>query len=422
MKYFGRWIFRLIATALLRRERPLVVAIAGSVGKTGTKEAIAAILATPTRTIRKTIGSFNGEIGVPLTIIAGGAAPMNLWQWGLVLVGGVLELIVRRPYPRGLVLELGADKPGDLRPLIELARPTIGVLTAVTPEHMEFFDTMEAVVAEESLVGRMLPTDGTAVINLDDEYSRDLIPKLSARVLTFGWAPESNIRIDQVRTVVDDHGLPTGQIIKLAVDGSVIPVALPGVLGRHQAYPVAAAVAVAKVCGDEILTSVQRLSAYQVPPGRMRLFAGVEGTVIIDDSYNASPAAIQAAIVTLTELTVPGKKHVILGQMSELGAMAAEWHDRIGDVLRPLDIATIITVGPLANRIGEAAKLKRFPAERVQNVGTAEAAAAAIRPLLRGGDAILIKGSRYANRLERTVKMLLADPDRDSRYLVGGGR
>lgn len=420
MKPFARFIFRSIARGILRRERPLVVAVAGSVGKTGTKEAVAAALATSTRTLRQTVGNFNGEIGVPLTIMTGGTAPTSLWQWGMVLIAGLTQLLARRPYPAAVVLELGADKPGDLRPLVELARPQIGILTALTPEHMEFFDTLEAVVAEESLVVRLLKPDGTAILNLDDPHSKRLRSSLRSRVMTYGWDMAADVRIDQVRMTTDQHGLPTGQIIKIAVAGSVIPVALPGVIGRHQAYPIAAALAAAMACGDEVFESVQRLSHYRVPPGRMRVFPGVEGTVLIDDTYNASPAAMQAAVTTLIDLTVPGKKHVILGQMSELGASAAEAHDQIGALLSPQVIETIITVGPLAKRIGEAAHLKRFPTARILNVPTAEAAATTIRPLIQAGDALLFKGSRYASRLERAVKILLADPRRDEQWLVGG--
>ncbi len=423
MKFLARAIFRSLAAAILKKERPVVVAVAGSVGKTGTKEAIAAALAHPGRPVRKTFGSFNAAIGVPVAIIAGGEARTKVWQWFGVMLSGLVQLIGRRPYPKALVLELGADKPGDLRPLVTLARPTIGVLTAVTPEHMEFFDTIEAVVAEESLVVRMLPADGTAVMNLDDQHSRELIQKLRCRVITFGWAPEADIRIDQVRAVTDEHGLPTGQIVKLAVAGSVIPIALPGVIGRHQAYPVAAAIAVANVCGDETLTSVQRLKAYQAPPGRMHLFCGVEGTVIIDDSYNASPASMISAVTTLLELDVPGKKHVILGQMSELGSTAAASHDRIGSILSPDAIETIITVGSLAKRIGEAAVSKHFPPARLFTVDSAEAAATTLRPLLKVGDAILVKGSHfpkpgYSGFIGQAVKILLADPRMDESKLV----
>lgn len=421
MKYLARAIFRLLASAILKREQPMIVAVAGSVGKTGTKEAIAAALASPRRPVRKTVGSFNAEIGVPVTIITGGPARTSVWQWFAVIVRGCRQLLWRRPYPQALVLEVGADKPGDLRPLLELIHPTVGVLTALTPEHMEFFDTIEAVVAEESLVLRLLPKNGTAIVNLDDQHSQAVMKQLSCQIKTFGWSPDADIRIDQVRPTMNDHGLPTGQIVKLAVEGSVIPVALPGVIGRHQAYPIAIAVAVARASGDEVFDAVQRLSQYQVPPGRMRVFEGVEGSVIIDDSYNASPEAMTAALETLVDLEIPGKKHAILGQMSELGSTSVEWHTKIGQSLSAEKITTLVTVGPIAKRIGEAAIVAHFPTARVFNVATAEAAALVLRPHLNSGDAVLVKGSRYANRLERAVKILLAHPEKDGQHLVGAG-
>ncbi len=415
MKPFIRLILRRLASRILRQHQPLVVVVAGSVGKTATKEAVAAGLANG-RTVRKTEGNFNAEVGVPVTIIRGGGAPSSVLDWLAVVVEGLFGR--RQNYPQTLVLELGADHPGDLEPLLSLVQPAIGILTSLAPEHLEFFGDERGVINEESLVIRRLAPTATGVVNIDDPEAASLIPQSHQRIVSYGWQPEATVRAESVTVTKNDRGLPDGQVIKVAVQGSTIPVALPGVIGRHQVYPILAAIAVGTIVGDDPVSVSQRLSAYQPPAGRMRLFEGIDGSLIIDDSYNASPAAVLAAIDTLAELDVPGRKYIILGQMSELGAAAARWHDAVGQALAGKNIDRLITVGPLAERIGHAAQSAGVSPDRMMNVDTAEAAAAAIQRDLHAGDALLVKGSRYASRLERAVKLLLGHPERDSQNLV----
>lgn len=418
MKYFVRVVFRLLARLILRRYKPTVVAVAGSVGKTAAKEAIAAALSTATRLVRKTEGNFNAEIGVPATVMSAGGPPHSLSGWLRLLWNGKRQALFGGSYPKLLVLELAADHPGDLQPLLKLIQPSIGVLTSAAPEHLEFFGTEAGVVEEESLVVRTLPTTGTAVVNIDDPRIAELVPSLHCRVLTYGWSSEAMIRAESISVTKDDRVLPDGMVAKVSIDGSTIPVALPGVLGRHQIYPLLAAIAVGRVVGDEAMAIIQRFSSYVPPAGRMRLFHGRDGSLLIDDTYNASPEAVVAAIQTLSELELPNQRIAILGQMSELGASAAEWHDRIGRDIAQRRIDVLVTVGPLAERIGQAAIVAGVPAQHVHNVPTAEAAAALVQPLLAPGVGVLLKGSRYASRLERAVAILLDNPDHDKPFLV----
>lgn len=418
MRFLARQLFRSIARLVLRRHRPQVVAVVGSVGKTATKDAIAVAVAGPTRTVRKTEGNFNAEIGVPVTIMSPGGPPPNLGGWVQRLANGVGAVIRGKGYPDLLVLELAADHPGDLQPLLSLTKPTIGVLTSVAPEHLEFFGDESTVVAEESLLVRTMPTSGTVVVNIDDPRIVDLLPKIGAKVITYGWSSNAIVRAENFTVTKDDQVLPDGMVVKVSIDGSTIPVALPGVLGRHQVYPILAAVAIGRILGDEPLAIMQRLSGYRPPAGRMRLFHGLDGSLLIDDTYNASPEAVQAALHTLHDLEVPGKKIAVLGQMSELGAAAADWHDRIGREIARLGIDELVTVGPLAERIGRAAEVAGMPQSRIHNVVQAEVAATLIQPWLTPGVAVLLKGSRFASRLERAVAMLLDNPDRDRSRLV----
>lgn len=423
MKALARVIFGRLAAMIRRRYQPTVVGVAGSVGKTATKDAIAASLDDGHGNIRHTIGSFNAEIGVPVTILSGGKARTTIGGWLNVLWSGIRLLVRRSAYPKFLVLELGADKPGDLAPLLRVASPNIGVLTSIAPEHMEFFGTLSAVAAEESQVVTSLPSDGTAILNADDANIAGL--QIPGRILRYGWLATADIRGQSLELIRNGQGRPTGMDLTVDCQGERLAIEIRGVVGRHQTYPILAAIAVAQATGQSIPDTVSRLRNYQAPPGRMRVFAGVDESLVIDDSYNASPEAMLAALQALADLDVRGKKYAILGQMSELGAGAVDWHERIGRRAAEVKLDGIVTLGALADRIGRAAVAAGLPAAHVINVETAEAAALHLKSNLQAGDAILVKGSRYpkpgyAGHLEAAVAVLLAYPERDRAQLVQG--
>ncbi len=420
MKSIARAVFQLLAKIILARKKPTVIAVAGSVGKTATKDAIAAAITTGERTVRTTVGNFNAEVGVAATILSAGGAPKSLLGWIRILARGKKQALLGGHYPSTLVLELAADHPGDLRSLMALVKPSIGVLTSTAPEHLEYFGDEAGVVAEESLVVRMLPRTGMAIVNIDDPRNVEIVQSLTGKVLTYGWSAEAMIRAESITLTKDNQVLPDGMVVKISIDGSTIPIALPGVIGRHQVYPILAAIAVGRALGDSVMTIVQHLSAYVPPAGRMRLFHGRDGSLLIDDTYNASPAAVQAALQTLHELEIPNARIAVLGQMSELGSAAADWHDRIGRQVATLNIQHLVTIGPLAERIGVAAIAAGMKSDHIHNVATAEAAAAIVQPLLSPGVAVLLKGSRFASQLEKAVVILLDNPDRDKPSLVQG--
>lgn len=421
MKSLVRALIQWLAMRTVAKYHPRIIGVAGSVGKTSTKEAIAAALQSIPGGIRKTAGSFNAEIGVPVTILVGGAAPKHTLEWVVVLARAIWQVCFRNvSYPKTLVIEMGADKPGDLRDLIRVAQPEIGVLTSTAPEHLEFFGDIRAVVAEESLILHLLPASGTGIINVDDERNRELLETFKMPMISYGWNESALIRAQAMSTIYDERRLPSGMMVKIAVNGSVIPLALTGSIGKHQVLPILAAMATAQATGLPLLEAVANIGAYEAPPGRMRLLPGINDTVLLDDSYNASPEAMIAALDTLMDLHVPGRKIAILGQMSELGSASQDWHKKIGLMLRPKSVSHIITVGDQAKIIGQEATTIGFPPQRHQNVPDAEAAAMFVRDLVAPGDIVLLKGSRYANRLERAVRLLLADPQRDAKKTVQG--
>lgn len=417
MKSLARSVLKFLARRVLRRYHPQIIAIAGSIGKTATKEAVTA----SSDDFRSTVGNFNGVVGVAVTILSDRGVPANLGQWWRVVWGGLVLLISRRSYPKVLVLEYGTDKPGDLQEILSIARPHITVLSSIAPEHLEFFHSLQGVEDEEWQAVSALGEEGTAVLNIDDQRINHRRTTIPGPVVTYGWSSQAMIRAESMTVKRNERGLPTGLMVKVAIEGSLVPMSLPGVIGRHQAYPVLAALAVARVRQQPVQTTIERFAAYQPPPGRMRLFAGLDQSLIIDDTYNASPTAMAAALTTLMELEIPGRKYVILGQMSELGAAATAWHEKTGQQITYPAIARLITLGPLAKVIGATAIAHGFPPDQVENVATPEAAAAVVQAELHAGDVVLLKGSRFASQLERAVVMLLAEPDRDRQFLVRHG-
>ncbi|MFH1145937.1 MAG: Mur ligase family protein [bacterium] len=406
MKKFFISILTQLATGLLRFKKPAVVAVAGSVGKTSTKVAIGVGLQG--LSMRVGAKNFNNEIGVPLAIIGAKRYVHGIWS----AVGAILRAVgqyFRFHWPRILVLELAADHPGDLDPLIRLAKPTVGVLTAITPEHLEFFKDLDAVAKEERKIISQLPKHGTAVINLDDPLSAETVGHAPCKVVTYGWHERADVRASDYQWLRDVSAQPIGIQAKVHFQGNVLPIRLKGAVGKHQFLPILAAVAVGAVFGRNALGTIRLLeNDYQPPVGRMRLVEGLRGTVIIDDSYNSSPAAAEAAIRTLAESQTIGRKIAVLGEMRELGAAADEAHQAIGKMTARLGINLLVAVGDHSEQTVFGARSEGMLEEKIVSVPDPLAAGQWLISRIKEEDIILVKGSQGA-RMEKTVKLLMAD-------------
>jgi UDP-N-acetylmuramoyl-tripeptide--D-alanyl-D-alanine ligase len=402
-----RWLLKKLSQLTIARYRPGVIAITGSVGKTSTKRAIAAVLSSE-RHVRVSYGNFNNEIGVPLTILGEWQEIKGVFFWPRVLFTSIAQLIRRTPYPEILLLEYGVDRPGDMRYLLEVAQPNIGLLTAIgeIPAHVEFFSGPEEVAEEKARLIERLPPGGVAVLNYDDATVMDLQDRTRAHAITFGFGEGADVRITNFeerseRVSAKNGARPLGIAFKLEYAGSVVPVVLGGAFGHAQAYAAGAAAAVGVMFGMNLVRIAEALGRYEPPPGRMRLLDGVKGTYILDDSYNASPLSMHAALDTLRAL--PAKRKVaVLGDMLEIGKYAIEAHEAIGRLAAHAADA-LITVGPRAKFIAEAAKKEGMSRRAIMSFDTAEEAQRPVQDLIRKGDLILIKASR-AIGLEKVVE------------------
>ena len=394
-----RWILKELARAFISRYQPGIVAVTGSVGKTSTKEAIRAVLSKERR-IRATSGNFNNEIGVPLTILGDWQKiekPAFFFWWKVIFVSLSKILIPKKlnpsEYPEILILEYAADRPGDIKYLLEIARPQIAVVTAIgeIPVHVEFYSGSEALAREKAKIVEQSPTAGFVILNADDTLVLDMKNRTRSQVITFGFSDISQVRITGFEN--SSNGEPTGVIFKLEYGGSFVPIRLAGAFGKGQAYAAAAAACVGLAFGMNLVKIAEALIENFKPPlRRMNLVSGVKGTFILDDSYNASPLSMRAALETLKELKAK-RKVAVLGDMLEIGKYSLEAHEAVGKFVAGF-VDLLITVGPRAKFIAESANKAGLPKENILSYLIAEEAKKEVQLKIKKGDLILVKGSR----------------------------
>lgn len=407
----------------IRRERPRIVAVAGSVGKSSTKEAIATALGafeTPT-TVRSAAKNYNNELGVPLTILNAQAPGRSIvaWLW-LLLRAKLLAFGLRGIGARTLVLEFGTDHPGDIAALTRIAPPNVAVVTAIGAEHTEFFGSVEAVAKEELSILRGMTKDGVAILNADDARvmaGRNLV---SGSVVTFGESIEADVRLTSCRFAFDGQDITTSGIeMSVAVDGEAVHFRLRGVFGKPHALAATAALAVAKTLHIPLTEAAHRLSSYRSLPGRTRIIEGVKRTTLLDDTYNSSPLAAHSALRDLAAFPVPeGSKRVAaLGDMLELGELATSSHEEVGRAVAASGVDMLVCCGTLAHVVADAAKSAGMPGDRIFTFAKSPESGLFIQDQLRPGDVILIKGSQ-GSRMEKVTKELMAEPLRAAELLV----
>lgn len=426
LKNILQWKLRILSRMVLRRYAPRVIGITGSVGKTSTKDAIFTVLKSQHR-VWKNAKNFNNEIGVPLAILgeerSGNA---NIFQWVGIFFRALRTACIRRAeYPEMLVIEMGADKTGDIAYLTEFVPCTVGVVTAVSGVHLEYFKTLDRVISEKRKMISHLSADGFAVLNADDEQVVAMREKTRAKVITYGFSDLADVRgidpeIDEVVLENDSGWHVPGMRFKVSSQGSVVPVFLPTVLGRHQVYAGLAAAAVGLAFGMNLHEIAEALRTFVSPPGRMNLLPGIKYSRIIDDSYNSSPQAALAALDTLMQLHAPGRKIAVLGDMAELGDDSVRGHEDVGRYVTSKGVDLLVTVGEKAKIIAQAAREAGMPAERVLEFDHPEVAGRFIQKELRKGDLTLVKGSQVV-RTEKIVKELMAEPLRAAELLVRQG-
>ena len=362
--------------AAYRREFGLpVIAVGGSNGKTTVKELIASVLRQRWKVLWSE-ASFNNDIGVPLTLLR-------------------LE-----KSHQAAVLEAGTNHPGELAPLVKMIQPKYGVITSIGREHLEFFGDVAGVAEEEGWLAELLPPDGRLFVNGDSEWTEAVVRRTRATVVRAGFGEKNDWQAKGVR---------------LDKSGATFRVDAPkhefsgeyrvNLLGRHQVVNALLAVAVGEELGLDC--SAVRDGLVDCKPARMRMeFWEAGGVRVLDDAYNANADSTVAALETLCDLPLQGRRVAVLGDMAELGGQSEAAHAEVGRRAAELGIGQLFAVGKMAPVMAAAAR--KAGLSRVLEFADVEAAKGAVKNFLKAGDVVLLKASRVSH-LERIAESLKSE-------------
>jgi UDP-N-acetylmuramoyl-tripeptide--D-alanyl-D-alanine ligase len=409
--FFKKIIVKILiweSKAILKKYKPSIIAVTGTVGKTSTKDAIYTVVSS-SEYVRKSEKSFNSEIGVPLTIIGCPNGWSDPFAWISNIFQGLELILFKSEYPKCLILEIGADHPGDIESISKWLKIDVSVITKIgdVPVHVEFFPSPAHVVREKSFLIKALKPEGSLVLYVDDKKVSALAQNVKQTVYSFGINEMATINGSNASIIYDDMRLPSGISFRLNYKGNSIPMKINGVLGMQQIYPIIAAATVGIVRNISMNKIVDSFEKHVYPKGRMNIVAGINRSAIIDDSYNSSPDALREALNTLASLQVSGKRIAVIGDMMELGNYSTEEHRKAGvQALQSSDL--LVTVGQRARQMATGNSI---------SFDTSTEAGEYLRGIVSEGDVILVKGSQ-SMRMERVTKAIMLESDNAAKYIV----
>ena len=397
-------ILKILATLTLKRYKPKIIAITGSVGKTSTREAVYFALNSKYK-VRRSKKSFNNEIGVPLTILNINAFGKNIFLWLFAFIKAGLNLIWTK-YPEILILEYGVDKPNDMDYLLSIAIPDIAIVTAIgdIPAHVENFSSPTELIKEKTKLVKAVSKDGIVILNSDYEATRSMRKKTNANVVLYGFSKDSDILIYKPENLNVVDGGFVGTSFKIEHEGSIVPFRIYE-YGTPNVYAVSASCAVGICLGMNLVDLSEALLKYKAPEGRFNVIKGIKNITILDDSYNASPSSMKASLETFKTFNAK-RKISVLGNMLEIGKYSEEAHREVGKMASKIsDI--IITVGDKAKFIADEAKKSGFvEGKNLFSFDSSEALSKNILNMIKEEDVILFKASRGI-KLERAIDKII---------------
>jgi len=417
MKDFLASLLAKKARAVLKKQQPIIIGVTGSVGKTSTRHAIATILAEKYRVVTAK-ENYNNEFGLPLSILQEQSPGKSVLGWMKILLASPKS-------PADVyVLEYGIDHPGDMDYLLSIAMPSIAVLTALSPVHEEFFDSLEAIAEEKSKLLAAVPQDGMVYVNADDEMVKGCGVHAKGTCLSYGFKETADVCAkDYAIHTRSDFSFEPGEIFSqisatVHVGAEEVFIALKNQLGKVAISSLLPGVGIAKQLGLSQSEIDQGISKIKNDPGRMNPIPGIKGSLIIDASYNAAPASMMAALAVLEEFepVESSKRIAVLGNMAELGDKSEQEHRMIG--MRAAEICDrLVTVGEMAHHMRHAAIEAGMPEEHTHEFMSAEEAGRWLDQEIKKGDIVLVKGSQSI-RMEKVVKDVMAEPLRAKELLV----
>ena len=402
-------ILKIFAKLILKKYRPEVIAITGSVGKTSAKEAIYAVL-SDTFSVQHNIKNYNNELGVPLTIIGGEAGGKNILKWIKVFYQATRLILFRaNNYPKILILEFGVDRPGDMDYILEFVKPNIGVLTRIGPVHLEKFGTQEKILQEKSKLIKALPKNGFAILNYDYKDVLSLAEETKAKSITYGLEEGADVR---AKNIIFGKAQTS---FTLEYNSETVAAVLMHAVGEPQIYAILSGAACGIAKGMKLKEIKNSLKNYYPPKGRGALLKGIKNTTIIDDTYNASPQSVLAALKNLKNLApsfekggqgrILGRSIAVLGDMLELGSISKDAHLEIGKKVCELGVDYLFTVGARAKDIAKGAIKAGMDKDNIYSFDKNFELGKFLQEKMEEGDTVLVKGSRGMH-MEEIIKEL----------------
>ncbi len=420
MKEFIRrcvvYVLTLESRVVIKKYKPRIVVVTGSVGKTSSKDAAFTALSAQ-YFVRRSEKSFNSDIGAPLTVLGIPNGWSNPVRWFRNIIDGIFLIIMRAPYPAWLIVEVGADRPGDISKSLSWLRPEVVVATRfpATPVHVEFYDSPEDVQREELAPLSWLRPGGIAVINVDDDVLQNATVPDGVEIVTFGIHENADVRALRIK-ITATKGFATGISFDVSYRGEKVHIALRSVVGLQHVYAALAGIAAAVAVGVPLEKMKDAFENHSSAKSRMRLIDGVRGSLIVDDTYNSSPVAAEQALFTLSEMPTPtlstgqpARKIAVMGDMLELGSYSVTEHERVGRIARDV-VDILVTVGVRSRGIAEAARKAGLPESQILMFDRGLDAEEHLATIIERGDTVLVKGSQGV-RLEKVVKKLMAHPE-----------
>ena len=403
---FIQHILKYLTKLILWRYKPLIIGVTGSVGKTSTKEAIYTVLKNRFR-VERNVFNLNTEIGMPLTIIRGKDAKRNIFLWFYNFFHTLWLFIFKtKKYPQILVLEMSEDAPGMIKYLVDLARPKIGAITTIgnPPVHLEYYKNTNQLIEEISYLPQNLTLNDSMILNADNELVLDFKDKTVAKVLSYGFSEYSDVKVTDYKLINVDDLKNIGMSFRLEASGSFVPVKIEGVFGKAQVYALSAATAVGLSLDMNLVEISEAMLDYKIVEGRTKFIPGIKNTWILDDSYNACPDSVRAALDLLKEIPAD-RKIVVLGDMKELGINSKQAHIEIGRNIA--DVAKVfIAVGE------EMVFAKEIIDDEYSDIETfwfedSKQAKKFVKEMMKKGDLVLVKGS-HSMEMEKITEYIKA--------------
>lgn len=400
---FIYWILAGYARKVIKVHKPFVIGITGSAGKSSTKEAVYQVLHDHFGDeVRKNYGNLNAEIGIPLTILGYDKLP-NKYFWPCFLFLAYFRTLVKK-YPKYLVLEMGVEHKGDIKYFASIARPNIAVITTISPVHVINFKDLNELADEKLSIISELAPNGHVIVNFDDQILREKTGENVISISLNERAADYSVSGIVVSTEGTEYRIEsTGQ--KIAVKTKLI--------GKQFIYSQLVAFVIGRFFSIQFMDIKNSLAKLEPIRGRMSIVPGKKQSIILDDTYNANPVSVKAALCVLSEIKSGGRKVAIIGNMNELGQYSVKMHEEIGDFARDkCDLA--IFVGPNAKIMASGFNDDK----RSLTFSNRQELMLKVQELIAKGDIILVKASQGGNFLEEVVKVLMRNPSEAGKLLV----